>query len=48
MLNFDRVVGGIGLLIFVYLLFSKASGATTVFSSLAEGSGSLIKILQGR
>lgn len=42
------VVGGIGILIFAYLLFSHGSAATSVLNSGFSGSSSLIKALQGR
>lgn len=46
--RFDGVIGLVGFLILAYLLFSKSSGAETIFGSLASGSVKLISTLQGR
>lgn len=46
--NLDKIAGGIGLLIFAYLLFSQGAGANAVFKSLGSTSVSLIRALQGR
>lgn len=46
--NLDKIVGGIGLLIFAYLLFSNSSGAQQIFGSLGSTGVSFIKALQGR
>lgn len=46
--RFDGVIGLVGFLILAYLLFDKASGASSIFSSLASGSTKLITTLQGR
>lgn len=45
--NIDKVLGGIGILIFVYLLFN-AQNATGVFGSLTSFSTKVIGALQGR
>lgn len=45
--NFDKVLGGIGVLIFVYLLFN-AQNASGVFNSLTNFSTKVIGALQGR
>lgn len=42
------VVGGMGILIFAYLLFSNGSAATSVLNSGFSGTTSLVKVLQGR
>lgn len=42
------IVGGIGILIFAFLLFSNASGATSVLNSGFSGTSTLVKALQGR
>jgi hypothetical protein len=39
---------GIGLLIFAYLLFSHASGATGLLNAGVSGTTTTIKALQGR
>lgn len=46
--RFDGVIGLVGFLILAYLLFDKASGAQTIFNSLAGGSTKIISTLQGR
>lgn len=46
--NFDKIIAGIGVLIFVFLLFDKSRGATQVFSALGDSSSNLIRTLQGR
>lgn len=46
--RFDGIIGLVGFLILAYLLFSKASGASTIFDSFASGSTKLISTLQGR
>lgn len=46
--RFDGILGLVGFLILAYLLFTKSSGAETIFNSLAGGSNMLIKTLQGR
>lgn len=45
--NFDKVLGGIGILIFVYLLFN-AQNAASVFGALGNTGTKLITALQGR
>lgn len=45
--NFDKVLGGIGILIFVYLLFN-AQSAGTIINNLASASSKVIGTLQGR
>lgn len=45
--NFDKILGGIGILIFVYLLFN-AQNAGSVINNLASSSAKLIGTLQGR
>lgn len=47
MLNLDRVMGGIGILIFAYLLFN-ARNVGEVLSSGASAGSKLITSLQGR
>ena len=42
------VVGGIGILIFAYLLFSNGPAASTVLNSGFSGTSTLVKALQGR
>lgn len=45
--NFDKVLGGIGILIFVYLLFN-AQNVGGVLGSLTSFSTKIIGALQGR
>lgn len=45
--NLDKVLGGIGILIFVYLLFN-AQNASGVFNSLTTFGTKIIGSLQGR
>ena len=45
--NFDKVLGGIGILIFVYLLFN-AKNVSGVFNSLGGFGTKVITALQGR
>lgn len=42
------VVGGMGILIFAYLLFSNGSSATNELNAGFQGTSSLVKALQGR
>lgn len=42
------VVGGIGILIFAYLLFSHPSAATSTLNASFSGTSQLVKVLQGR
>jgi len=42
------VVGGIGILIFAYLLFSNPSASTGLLNAGFSGSSALVKALQGR
>lgn len=42
------VVGGMGILIFAFLLFSNGPAATSVLNSGFSGTSSLVKALQGR
>lgn len=46
--RFDGIIGLMGFLILAYLLFDKASGASSIFQSFASGSSTLVKTLQGR
>lgn len=46
--KFDGIIGLIGFLILMFLLFDKAKGAETIFSSLASSGKTLISTLQGR
>ena len=46
--KFVTVVGWFLALIFVYLLFTNASGATSIFNSAATAIQTESKILQGR
>lgn len=46
--RFEGIIGLVGFLILAFLLFDKASGATKIFDSLAQGSTKLITVLQGR
>jgi len=46
--RFDGIIGLIGFLILVFLLFDKARGAETIFGSLASSGKTLISTLQGR
>jgi len=46
--RFDGILGLVGFLILAYLLFTQASGAQSIFDSLAKGSNTLIKTSQGR
>jgi hypothetical protein len=46
--KFDGIIGLVGFLIFAFLLFDKASGATQIFGSFATGSSKLISTLQGK
>lgn len=48
MQNTIKIVGWMLALIFVYLLFSNASGATSIFNSAATAIQTESKILQGR
>lgn len=41
-------LGGIGILIFAYLLFSNGPNATSILNSGFSGTSSLVKVLQGR
>jgi hypothetical protein len=41
------VLGGIGLLIFAYLAFTKASGVSQVSEGLAKSAVDVISVLQG-
>ncbi len=41
-------LGGIGLLIFAYLMLANAGSASTVLSSLSKGMNDTITTLQGR
>lgn len=45
--NFDKVLGGIGILIFFYLLFN-AQNVSSVLGSLTNLGSKLITSLQGR
>lgn len=45
---FLTIVGGIGILIFAYLLFSNGNAATQVLNSGFTGTSTLVKALQGR
>lgn len=45
--NFDKVLSGIGILIFVYLLFN-AQNAGSIFNALGSTGTKLITALQGR
>jgi hypothetical protein len=47
MRELGTIFGGIGMLIFVYLLAKNASGVSTVAEGLAQASTSLISTLQG-
>jgi hypothetical protein len=42
------IATGIGLLIFAFLLFSNASGATSLLGASFTGGNATIKTLQGR
>jgi hypothetical protein len=42
------VVGGIGILIFAYLLFSNGKNATSLLNAGGSNTTSLVKALQGR
>lgn len=42
------VVGGIGILIFAYLLFSHPTAATSTLNAGFSGTSTLVKALQGR
>lgn len=42
------VVGGMGILIFAYLLFSNGNAATNELNAGFNGTSSLVKALQGR
>lgn len=42
------VVGGMGILIFAYLLFSHGDATTQVLNSGFSGTSTLVKALQGR
>lgn len=46
--NVYKVVAGIGMLIFVYLLVANATGTTSIVQTIASNSVSGIKTLQGR
>jgi hypothetical protein len=45
--NIDKVLGGIGILIFVYLLFN-ADKAGQVIGQISSAGTGIIKALQGR
>jgi hypothetical protein len=45
--DFDKIFGGIGLLILVFLLLSRAEETNTVVSALAQALTSNIRALQG-
>ncbi len=45
--NIDKVLGGIGILIFVYLLFNGQQ-VSQVLNNMTQGSVRLITALQGR
>jgi hypothetical protein len=45
--NLDKIIGGMGILIFVYLLFN-ARNAGSVFDSLAGATTKVIGALQGK
>lgn len=46
--RFEGVIGLVGFLILAFLLFDKARGAETIFTSLASSGKTLISTLQGR
>lgn len=47
-MNIGRMIGGIGLLILVFLVLSRGKETTSILTSLASASTSTIKTLQGR
>jgi hypothetical protein len=46
--DFLKIVSGIGLLIFVFLLLNNAGATTSIISTIATNSISGIKVLQGK
>lgn len=48
MREFGTVLGGIGMLIFTYLVVTNYQGATALADGVATSGGTLIKTLQGR
>jgi hypothetical protein len=46
--EFTSVLGGIGLLIFAYLLLSHSSQASTIAQGLTAGGVDTISVLQGQ
>ena len=43
-----KVIAGIGMLIFAYLLLDNARATTSIISTFAENTTAGIKVLQGR
>ena len=48
MSTLEKIVGTMLMLVFVFLVLNNADSTKTVLESLSEGSGSLLKTLQGR
>ena len=46
--GFNKIVAGIGMLIFVYLLVANGTAVATIIRTIATNSISGIKTLQGR
>jgi hypothetical protein len=48
MRELGTIIGGMGLLIFVYLIFSNAGAASTVAQGLTASAVDTISVLQGK
>jgi hypothetical protein len=48
MREIGSIIGGMGLLIFAYLLLANSSGAAAVASGISSSGATLITALQGR
>ena len=48
MKNITEILGGIGILIAIYLLLSHGNNTTSFIDTVLNGATNMIKVLQGR